>query len=45
MTKPNKITFSQLSTPLKTSVVMSYIIGSLYALVFIIGFIMGVMGL
>lgn len=34
-----KIKFNDLSTPLKTAVIITFIIGGIYALAFLVGFI------
>ena len=38
-----KITYSNLSVPLKIATIFSYIVGSIYFLYFILGFITGFM--
>ncbi len=38
-----KITYSKLSVPLKIAIISAYIVGSLYFLYFIAGFIVGIM--
>ena len=39
-----QIKYQNLSGPLKTAIVLSYIVGACYALAFMIGFVIGVAG-
>lgn len=41
----NKITFKELSIPLKIGIVTAYIIGLIYLAAFIIGFISAIIGI
>jgi hypothetical protein len=38
------VTYAQLSAPLKTAVVLSYIVGTIYFLAVVVGFIFGAGG-
>lgn len=40
----NKITFKDLSTPLKVAIVVSYVTMVFYAIAFLVGFIQGSLG-
>lgn len=39
-----KVTYSTLSIPLKVAVIMSYVVGSIYAFYLVSGFVIGFVG-